>query len=169
MLISFGPHRPDVHPEAYVAPGAHIVGEVHLAPGASVWFGAVVRGDGDTIQIGEDANIQDGVVVHADPGFPVSVGREVTVGHRAILHGCEIGDGALIGMGSIVMNGSRVGATSILGAGSLVPEGRVIPEGVLAFGRPARVIRPLTAEEGAAGRRGALHYRKLAEAYRKGA
>lgn len=153
--------------EAYVAPGVHIVGEVRLEAGASVWFGAVLRGDGDRIVIGRGSNIQDGTVVHADPGFPVSVGSEVTVGHLSVLHGCCIEDGALIGMGSIVMNGARVGAETIVGAGSLIPEGREVPGGVLALGRPAVVVRDLSPEERQAGRQGAAHYRLLAEAYRK--
>lgn len=131
----------------FVAHDATLVGSVILEADASVWFGVVIRADNDTVHIGEASNIQDGAVLHCDPGFPLTVGNRVTVGHKAVLHGCTIGDGTLIGIGSVVLNGARVGAGTLLGAGSLVPEGKEIPAGVLAVGTPARVVRELGPEE----------------------
>jgi carbonic anhydrase/acetyltransferase-like protein (isoleucine patch superfamily) len=112
-----------------------------------VWFNAVIRGDNEPIHVGESTNIQDGAVLHVDPGFPMRLGRMVSVGHKAMLHGCTVDDGSLIGMNSVVMNGARIGAGSIIGANALVPEGKEIPAGVLAVGTPARVIRELRPED----------------------
>lgn len=157
---------PVVAASAYVAPTAVLTGRVEVEEEASIWFGAVLRADGDRIVIGRGSNVQDNTVVHADPGFPVTVGQEVTVGHRSLLHGCRVGDGALVGMGSILLNGAELGERAILGAGSLIPEGRVIPPGVLALGCPARVVRTLTAEELTMGQRAAATYRQRKERYR---
>ncbi len=131
----------------YIAPGAVLAGSIVLENDASVWFGVVIRADNDRVHIGEASNVQDGSVLHVDPGFPLTLGRNVTIGHKAMLHGCTVGDGALIGIGSIVMNGARIGAGALLGANSLVPEGKEIPPGVLALGSPARVVRSLAPEE----------------------
>jgi carbonic anhydrase/acetyltransferase-like protein (isoleucine patch superfamily) len=133
----------------WVAPNATLIGKVRLAEEASVWFGALLRGDNEWIAIGARSNVQDLCVLHTDMGYPLTVGEDCTVGHRAILHGCTIGPNSLIGMGAIVMNGAAVGANSILGAGSLVPEGKAIPANSLAVGAPARVIRHL--DDAAAG------------------
>ena len=130
--------------DVYVAVSADIIGDVSMAEGSSVWYQSVVRGDHDRIEIGEGSNIQDGCVLHADPGFPVLIGSYVTVGHKAIIHGCEIGDGALIGMGAIVLNGAKVGKNAIVGAGALVTQGTVIPDGMLALGSPAKLRRAVT-------------------------
>jgi carbonic anhydrase/acetyltransferase-like protein (isoleucine patch superfamily) len=138
--------RPTVADGAWVAPGAVLVGDVRLGAGASVWFGAVLRGDGDP-SIGAESNIQDGCVVHADPGRPVRVAERVTVGHRAVLHGCTVEEGSLIGMGSVLLNGVQVGAGSMVAAGAVVLEGTVVPPGSLVAGVPGRVRRELTAEE----------------------
>lgn len=127
----------------FIAETATVIGRVRLKPGASVWFGAVLRGDNEWIEIGESANVQDGSTCHTDLGFPLHVGRNCTVGHNVILHGCTIEDGALIGMGSIVMNGARIGRNSIVGAGSVITEGKEFPERSLIIGSPARVIRTL--------------------------
>ncbi|MCA3270803.1 MAG: gamma carbonic anhydrase family protein [Roseomonas sp.] len=127
----------------WVAPDAHVMGNVLLAEDVGIWFGAVLRGDNEPISIGARSNIQEGAMLHADTGFPLTVGADVTVGHHAILHGCTIGDGALIGMGATVMNGARIGAGSIIGAGALVTEGKEIPERSLVMGAPAKVIRTL--------------------------
>ena len=142
-LYALGGRRPDVAADSYVAPGARLIGDVTLAARASVWFNAVLRGDNEPIRIGEETNIQDGCVLHTDPGFPLNVGPRVTVGHNAILHGCTIGEGSLIGMGAVVMNGARIGRGCLIAAGALVPEGREIPDGMMALGSPAKATREL--------------------------
>lgn len=129
----------------WVAPGAHVIGDVILGDGVGVWFGAVVRGDNTTITIGARTNLQDHVMVHVDPGFPVTIGEGCTVGHRAIIHGCTIGNNTLVGMGAIVLNGARVGDNCLIGAGALVTEGKEIPDGSLVLGAPAKVVRQLDA------------------------
>ncbi|MEM7251234.1 MAG: gamma carbonic anhydrase family protein [Pseudomonadota bacterium] len=133
--------------EHFIAPSASIVGSVTLSNRCSVWFGAVIRGDLDPIFIDEETNIQDGAVLHADPGFPLHVGRRVTVGHKAMLHGATIGDGALIGINAVILNGATIGKNTIIGANALVAEGKVIPENSLAVGSPARVVRKVTDED----------------------
>lgn len=144
--------------DAYVASSADIIGDVSLAKDSSIWYQSVVRGDHDRIVIGEGSNIQDGCVLHADEGFPAIIGNYVTVGHAAIIHGCEIGDGALIGMGAIVLNGAKIGKNAIIGAGALVTQGTVIPDGMLALGSPAKVKRAVTEEEIAENRKNTLEY-----------
>lgn len=147
QIIRLGTDTPVVAGSAWVAPGATLVGEVHLHDDVSIWYSAVLRGDGDRIQVGARSNLQDGTVVHADPGFPVSVGTGVSVGHRAILHGCTIEDDVLIGMGAIVMNGARIGRGSLVAAGALVVEGTEIPPGSLVSGVPGKIRRSTTEEE----------------------
>src|SRR5579872_2871387 len=127
----------------FIAETATVISKVRLLEGASVWFGAVLRGDNEWIEIGEGSNVQDNSTCHTDPGFPLVIGKECTVGHNVILHGCTLEDGALVGMGSIVMNGARVGRGSIVGAGSVITEGKQFAEHSLIIGAPARVIRPL--------------------------
>jgi carbonic anhydrase/acetyltransferase-like protein (isoleucine patch superfamily) len=127
----------------FIAETASVIGRVRLKPGASVWFGAVLRGDNEWIEIGEGSNVQDGSTCHTDLGFPLVIGTNCTVGHNVILHGCTIHDGALVGMGSIVMNGAKIGRNSIVGAGSVISEGKEFPERSLIIGSPARVIRTL--------------------------
>lgn len=127
----------------WVAPSAELIGEISLGNEASIWFGAVLRGDNEPIAIGDRSNIQDLCVIHTDPGFPVSVGRNCTVGHRALLHGCTLGDGSLIGMGAIVLNGAIIGENCLIGAGALIPEGKTIPDRSLVVGMPAKVVRTL--------------------------
>lgn len=143
---------------AWVAEGAVVIGNVTVGDESSVWYNAVIRGDMAPIVIGCGSNVQDGVVVHADKDFPCKVGNNVTIGHNAIIHGCTIGHNTVIGMGAIVMNGAKVGEDCIIGAGSLVTEGTEIPDGMLAFGSPARVIRPLTEEEKKHNETSALAY-----------
>jgi carbonic anhydrase/acetyltransferase-like protein (isoleucine patch superfamily) len=127
----------------WIAPGARVIGKVTLHDEVSVWFGAVLRGDNDAIEIGARSNIQDNAMVHVDPGFPVTIGKGCTVGHHAILHGCSIGDHSLIGMGATVLNGARIGADCLVGANALVTEGKVFERGSLIVGAPARAIRKL--------------------------
>ena len=143
---------------AYIAPNATVVGAVNMGKDSSLWYQAVARGDHDSITIGEGSNVQDGCVLHADEGFPVVIGKYVTVGHAAIIHGCEIGDNALIGMGAIVLNGAKIGKNAIIGAGALVTQGTVIPDGMLALGSPAKVRREVTAEEIEQNYKGAVEY-----------
>jgi len=165
-VYALGERRPQIDPSVYIAEGARVIGDVALGPGASVWFNAVLRGDTERIVIGEDTNIQDGAVVHADPGYPCVVGARVVAGHGAILHGCQVGDDCLIGMGAIVLNGARLGPGCIVAAGALIPEGREIPERSLVMGVPARVVRAVTDEELAEIRAAAERYRQRAATYR---
>lgn len=138
---------PDIHPNAYVAPGAVVVGRVRLASWSSVWYGSVLRGDDEFIEVGEECNLQDLVCVHADPGEPTIMERRVSVGHRATVHGAYIETGALIGIGAVVLGGARIGAGTLVAAGTVVPPGRKIPPGVLIAGIPGRIVRELTDED----------------------
>jgi carbonic anhydrase/acetyltransferase-like protein (isoleucine patch superfamily) len=142
----------------YIAPNAAVIGRVTLRANASVWFSCVLRGDVEAIEIGEGSNIQDGTVIHADPGYPVHVGANVTVGHNAMLHGCRVGDGSLIGIGAVVLNGARIGRGCLVGAGALVTEGTEIPDGSLVLGSPAKVKKTLSPEQQLALAHNADHY-----------
>ena len=142
--------RPTIADDVWIAPDAHVIGNVTLGAGVGVWFGAVLRGDNEPMVVGARTNIQEHAMVHSDPGSPATIGENVTVGHRAIVHGATIGDAALIGMGAIVLNGARIGASSIVGAGALVTEGKSFEEGALIVGAPARAARELTDEQRAA-------------------
>lgn len=141
-LAGVTPELPD-DGRYWVAPDASVIGKVTLGEGVGVWFGAVLRGDNEPIAIGADTNIQEHTMVHTDPGYPVTVGRGCTIGHRAILHGCTIGDNSLVGMGAIVLNGAVIGNNCLIGAGALVTEGKVIPDNSLVVGMPAKVVRSL--------------------------
>lgn len=134
---------PQIAEDAWVAPDAQIMGRVVIEPGASVWWGAVLRGDNEEIRIGRGSNVQDLCCLHTDPGCPLLIGENVTVGHRAMLHGCRIGDGSLIGMGATVLNGARIGTGSLIGAAALISEGKDIPDHVLVMGAPGRVVRDI--------------------------
>ena len=163
---------PHHHPElldadVFVADNATLLGQVRVGTKTSIWFGAVVRGDTEAIEIGQESNIQDLAVLHADPGYPCHVGNRVTIGHAAIVHGATIHDGALIGMRAVIMNGAVVGAGAIVGAGSVVPEGKEIPPGHLAVGTPARVIRELSDTEVQRLTHTADHYVQSAAVYRQ--
>ena len=147
MIRSFQGHSPALHPTARVAENATVVGQVTLAEEASVWYGAVLRGDCCTIQVDAGANIQDNCVLHCDEGFPLRVGAGVTVGHGAILHGCTVGERTTVGMGAILLNGCQIGPDCLVAAGALVPQNAVIPAGSLVMGAPAKVKRPLRPEE----------------------
>jgi len=154
------------HRSVFIAPGAVVLGDVTLEAESSVWFQAVLRGDVDHIAVGERSNIQDGAVLHADHGFPCRIGAGVTVGHRAIVHGATIGDNTTVGMGAIVLNGAVVGENCIIGAAALVTEGTHIPPGSLAVGIPAKVKRPLTADEIERNRLSATHYVENAKRFK---
>ena len=151
---------------SWIAPSADLIGDVRLGARSSVWFGAVVRADNTPILIGEESNVQDGAVCHSDPHAPLAIGRRVTVGHQAILHGCTVADGALIGMGARILNGAFIGERCIVGAGALVPEGKTYEPGYLLVGAPARIVRPLTEAELHMLDGSALHYADKAALYR---
>jgi carbonic anhydrase/acetyltransferase-like protein (isoleucine patch superfamily) len=165
-LVTLGQATPAIE-GAWVAPSAILIGAVTLGPEASVWYATVLRADHDRITIGPRTNVQDGCVMHADPGLPVTVGTGVTVGHRAVLHGCTVEDDSLIGMGAMVLNGAHIGAGSLVAAGSVVLEGTRIPPGSLVAGLPAKVRRPLTAEEREGLRGNAADYVELVARHRE--
>jgi carbonic anhydrase/acetyltransferase-like protein (isoleucine patch superfamily) len=142
----------------WVAPGAVLIGRVILRRNASVWFNAVLRGDNEPIEIGENSNVQDGAVLHTDPGSPLTLGRDVTVGHQAMLHGCQVGDGSLIGIGAVVLNGAKIGKGCLIGAKALIGEGKEIPDGSMVLGAPGRIIRTLDGDAQARLAAGAQHY-----------
>jgi carbonic anhydrase/acetyltransferase-like protein (isoleucine patch superfamily) len=150
----------------YIAPGAQVIGSVRLGSGASVWFNSVLRGDSDWIVIGDGTNIQDGTVIHTDEGEPTHIGRNVTVGHVAFLHGCTIGDGSLIANGARVLDGARIGERCVVAAGALVPPRKTIPDGSLVMGAPAQIVRQVTAEDIAMIEHACEHYRERARLYR---
>lgn len=158
VVLGLDGQEPTLDADAWTAPGSCLVGNIHLGPKASVWYGAVLRADNDTIRVGAGTNIQDGCVVHADPGFPVSLGSGVTVGHRAVLHGCTVEDDCLIGMGATVLNAAVIGTGSLLAAGTVVLEGMTVPPGSLVAGVPGKVRRAITDEEKARIRLAARNY-----------
>jgi carbonic anhydrase/acetyltransferase-like protein (isoleucine patch superfamily) len=167
-LYEFESLRPTLAEGAWAAPSADLIGDVRLGARASVWFGAVIRADNTPILVGEESNVQDGAVGHSDPGAPLTIGRRVTVGHQAILHGCTIGDGALIGMGARVLNGALIGTNCIVGAGALVTEGKTFEPGMLIVGSPARIVRQLSDQDLQMLQLSAAHYAEKAARYASG-
>jgi len=167
MILPFRGTYPTIHPSAFIAPGADIIGRVRLAKNSSIWFGCVLRGDIDRIDIGESTNIQDGSILHVDRGQPCLIADHVHVGHHVNLHGCVVERGALIGIGAIVLSGARIGSGAIVGAGSVVLEGTKIPPRVLAVGAPARIVRPVTASDQLSIKRWIAQYVHLAREHRK--
>ena len=157
---------PTLADTAWVADNAQVMGNVTLAADCSVWFGVTVRGDTETIAIGQGSNIQDGSVLHADVGMPLVVGENVTVGHKVMLHGCTIGDESLIGIGAIVLNGAKIGKNCLVGAGALVTEGKEFPDGSMIIGSPAKAVRQLTSEQMEGLRMSAKHYIENAQRFR---
>jgi carbonic anhydrase/acetyltransferase-like protein (isoleucine patch superfamily) len=164
-IYRLGDDVPRLAPGAWVAETAQVIGRVALGADASVWFGAVLRGDNEWITLGARSNVQDGSVLHTDMGSPLTLGDDVTVGHQAMLHGCTIGDGSLIGIQAVVLNGARIGRGCLVGAGALVTEGKEFPDGALIVGSPAKMIRLLTDEDRARIARGAAHYVDNARRY----
>ena len=159
---------PRLADSAWVADSAQIMGNVELAEDTSIWFGAVVRGDTEVIRIGRGSNIQDGSVLHADIGQPLTIGDNVTVGHQVMLHGCTIGDGSLIGIGAIVLNGAKIGKGCIVGAGALVTEGKEFPDGSMIIGSPAKAVRELSQPQQDALKMSAIHYIENARRFKRG-
>ncbi|MEL6585136.1 MAG: gamma carbonic anhydrase family protein [Pseudomonadota bacterium] len=168
MIYALDDVSPRIDATAWVAPSAQVIGDVVLAAEASIWFGAVLRGDTEPLHVGAGSNIQENTVIHADPGCPCMIGANVTVGHKAMLHGCTIEDGALIGMGATVLNGAVIGAGALIGANALITEGKIIPPGALVMGAPGKVVRQLDAAAQEGLLQSAAHYRANAARFRKG-
>lgn len=168
MIHALDGQSPEIDPDAWIAPGAQVVGRVRIAAGVGVWFGAVLRGDNEWIDVGEGTNIQENSVLHTDWGFPLAVGPRCTIGHKAMLHGCTIGEGTLVGMSATVLNGAAIGAGCLIGAGALVTEGKVIPGGSLVLGAPGRIARTLDEAERARLVESAAGYRANAARFRAG-
>jgi carbonic anhydrase/acetyltransferase-like protein (isoleucine patch superfamily) len=166
-IYQLGDQIPDIADTAWVADNAQVMGLVTMHENASVWFGAVLRGDVENITIGRNSNVQDGSVIHADHGYPVVLGENVTVGHQVMLHGCTIGDGSLIGIQSVVLNGAKIGKNCLVGAGALITEGKEFPDGSMILGSPAKVVRMLTPEQIAGIERSAVHYANNAQRFKR--
>ena len=165
-IYQLGDDVPRIAATAWVADSAQVIGRVELGEGASVWYGAVLRGDNEWITLGARSNVQEGTVMHTDMGFPLTLGEDVTVGHQAMLHGCTIGDGALIGIQAVILNGAKIGRGCLVGAGAVVTEGKEFPDNCLIVGAPAKVLRQLSPEQSARVRAGALHYVDNAQRHR---
>jgi carbonic anhydrase/acetyltransferase-like protein (isoleucine patch superfamily) len=168
MIYALDGHAPAIHPDSWIAPGAHVMGKVVVDEGASIWFCATLRGDNEEIRVGRGSNVQENCVLHTDWGHPLVIGENVTIGHKAMLHGCTIGDGSLIGMGATILNGARIGKGCLIGAGALVTEGKVIPDGSLVMGAPGKVVRDLDAEAQARLLKSAAGYQANMRRFRVG-
>ena len=167
-IYALDEHIPQVAGDAWVAPDANVIGKVVLEALSSVWFGCTLRGDNETITVGAGSNVQENVVMHTDPGFPLTIGAGCTIGHKAMLHGCTLGENTLIGMGATVLNGARIGRNCLIGACALITEGKEIPDGSLVMGAPGKVVRQLDERAIKAFRATALHYQQNARRYRDG-
>jgi carbonic anhydrase/acetyltransferase-like protein (isoleucine patch superfamily) len=146
-IYQLGEHVPEVHASAYITDSANIIGKVRVEANASIWFDVTMRGDNELITIGENSNVQEGTIMHTDPGHPLTIGKNVTVGHQAMLHGCTIGDGALVGIQAVILNGAKIGKNCLVGAGALVTEGKEFPDNSLIIGSPAKAVRTLSDED----------------------
>jgi carbonic anhydrase/acetyltransferase-like protein (isoleucine patch superfamily) len=165
-IFQFDSHVPAVDPSAYIVDSANIIGNVHIKTDVSVWFGVTIRGDNDVIVIGAGSNVQEGSVLHTDPGYPLTIGKHVTIGHQAMLHGCDIGDGSLVGIQAVILNGARIGKNCLVGAGALVTEGKEFPDNSLIIGSPAKAVRLLSEEDIANMQAGAHHYVERAKVFK---
>lgn len=168
MIYALDDLNPEIDADTWIAPAAHVLGRVRLAAGVSVWFGAVLRGDTEWIDVGAGSNVQEGCTLHTDVGYPLTIGAGCTIGHNVILHGCTIGDDTLVGMGATILNGARIGQGCLIGAGALVTEGKVIPDGSLVMGAPGRVVREMDAVARQRVQASALHYRDRMRQFRTG-
>ncbi len=166
-LYTLGDTAPQIDPDAWVAPDANVIGNVVLEQGSSVWFGCTLRGDNETIHVGKGSNVQENCVFHTDPGCPLTIGENCTIGHKVMLHGCTIGDNSLIGMGATVLNGAKIGKNCLIGAGALITENKVIPDGSLVMGAPGKVVRDLDAAAIAGLKASAVHYQENAARFRR--
>ena len=167
MLYKLGDREVQTEGNYWVADNAIVLGNVLLKNDSSVWFNAVLRGDNDLITVGEGSNVQDGAILHTDPGYPLVIGPHVTIGHQAMLHGCEIGEGSLVGIHAIVLNGAKIGKNCIIGANALVTEGKVIPDNSMVLGSPGKVAKTMSDEQAQAIRMGAAHYVKNAQRFKE--
>ena len=165
-IYRLGDRAPQIAPTAWIAPNADVIGSILVEDGASVWFGAVIRGDNDLITIGAGSNVQDGAVLHTDAGIRLTLGPSVLVGHQAMLHGCTIGEGSLIGIQAVILNNAVIGKECLIGAGALIPEGKVIPDRSLVMGSPGKVVRQLSDQEAAFIRLGCVQYTERARRYK---
>jgi carbonic anhydrase/acetyltransferase-like protein (isoleucine patch superfamily) len=168
MLYELDGIRPTVDDTAWVAPGTHIIGNTTLGAKSSVWFGTTIRGDNEPITVGAGSNVQENCVLHTDPGCPLTIGENCTIGHKAMLHGCTIGNNSLVGMGATILNGAIIGENCLIGAGALIPEGKVIPDGSLVMGMPGKVVRELDAAAIQGLTASAIHYQQNAERFLTG-
>ncbi|WP_281994609.1 gamma carbonic anhydrase family protein [Ruegeria faecimaris] len=159
-IYALGSDVPEIHEDTWVAPDANLIGKVVLEQGASVWFGCTIRADHEEIRVGEGSNVQENCVMHIDAGYPLSIGKNCTIGHKVMLHGCTIGDNTLIGMGAIVLNGAKIGKNCLIGAGALVTEGKEIPDNSLVMGSPGKVVREIDAATAQKLTFSALHYQE---------
>ena len=166
MLYSLGDRAPLIRGRYYIAPGCQIVGSVDIGNNVNIWFNTVIRADGDWVVIGENTNIQDGSVLHVDPGVPMTIGRNCVIGHKVMLHGCTIGDETLVGMNSVVLNGAKIGRNCLIGANTLIPENREIPDGSMVLGSPGKVIRQVSEEQRERLLRATGHYVENGENFR---
>jgi len=168
MIYQLGDRKLEIRGEDYfIADNATVIGSVVMHQNSSIWFGAVLRGDNDVITIGENSNIQDLSVLHIDPGFPLTIGKNVTVGHKVMLHGCEIGDNTLIGINSVILNGAKIGKNCLIGANSLISENKVIPDGSLVMGSPGKVVKQLDEQQMKGLEMSALHYVENFKRYKR--
>lgn len=165
-IYQFGDLAPEIDASAYIADSANIIGKVKIEANASVWFDVTIRGDNELITISENSNVQEGSILHTDPGYPMVIGKNVTVGHQAMLHGCTVGDGSLIGIQAVVLNGAKIGKNCLVGAGALVTEGKEFPDNSLIIGSPAKVVRTLSEADIAGLQRNADTYVKRGQAFK---
>ena len=166
MIYSLDGLRPEIDPTAWIAPTAVLIGKVRIKAGASIWFGAVLRGDTELIEVGEGSNVQENSVLHIDKGFPLTIGKNCTIGHKVMLHGCTIGDGTLIGMCATVLNGAKIGKNCVIGAGALVAENKEIPDNSLVMGSPGKVVREVDPKLAQRVIAGSLHYQDQMRRFR---
>lgn len=166
-IYQLGEHAPQIDPSAYIADSANVIGKACIEANASVWFEVTIRGDNEPISIGENSNVQEGCVLHTDPGYPLTVGRNVTVGHQAMLHGCTIGEGSLVGIQAVILNGAKIGRNCLVGAGALVTEGKEFPDNSLIIGAPAKAVRTLSEEDIARMHGNTANYVKRGQWFKK--
>lgn len=166
MIFKLGKLTPQIADNCFVAPSASLIGAVEMADNASVWFNCVLRADNETIKIGEGSNVQDGSVLHVDPGFPIDIGRNVTVGHKVMMHGCTIGENSLIGMNAVILNGAKIGKNCLIGANTLITEGTEIPDGQMVLGSPGKIVKALDDTTIDMMKMGAAHYVQNNRRYR---
>ena len=167
MKYELDVNKPKIDQACFVAPSADLIGRVIMKSNSSVWFNCVLRADNEPITIGENSNVQDGSILHVDPGFPIDIGEGVTVGHKVMLHGCTIGENTLIGMNSVILNGAKIGKNCVIGANSLITENTEIPDGSMAMGAPAKVVKALNEKHIRMLKRGADHYVENSAKYTK--